>query len=924
MSKTKFQIRHSFRLCLGSLLYLISLAAYSNNQINIDGKTTDCQTTHFADKCNQVDDWFDLPFEAPSKQVSFREATVNKYDSITIDGDLSDWKASERINLPLNRPPYLASDEVLYGKYVTAPEPAYVIGLKSTQAAIGNNTTFWLNIDKDANTGYQVWDQYGGAEYYVNVTDDPNNAENKNQPNLYNDKFEWKGSLIHAYNADRSVIEFVIPIASMPSASAIEQVGMLIDINDTVVFFPGNYPSGGQFTIVNVPEVLPVRTDFSKRVGIVFSNSTLKNFYHNKAYSQLFMSLQHQAMMAGIPFDLLSESDLTDLSKLVNYDALIFPYFANVNKANFEKIADVLYKAVYNYKIGIITAGDLLTNYDDGSSVEGDSYRNMKRLLGVGRIDGEGPVASIQLYADDITHPVMNNYTKDEVIYTYKNHWYNYFEPVEGQIVNVLASQTVTGTKAGTYKAVIASETGGRNAHFATIEYLGNENLAWEALQWIIYGDQTSVGLKMGRYKSLFVARNDMDQAMEHDQISIVHVPLLELLKKWKTDYNFVGSYFIDIGNRPTQGIYTDWNISAPLYKQYVEIGNEIGSHSWTHPHFTDLLAPSEIEFEFNQSMNTIVNNMSNDTWRGRTIRGAAVPGAPETEATAMEIAQYLDYLSGGYSGRGAGYPSAFGYLTPEFKKVYLSPNMSFDFTLIQFGVPVGNPPVPVPLTADEAILYWQNEYAALMRHANQPIIHWPWHDYGPTISADPVTGSGYTVEMFDSTIAMAFNDFAEFTTSADLAERIETFKDVKLSINRENDVITAKVDSNNIGKFALQVGVAEGQVIKNVPNWYAYNQDKVFLDNDGGSFTINLGSTQDAVTHIEYLPMRAKLMSVTGDGINLNYTFEGEGTVCVAVNGNAEQFNFIGADSVSSNPGECVQMKFNQFGTHTASVAAK
>jgi hypothetical protein len=349
---------------------MISVTAYPSYQINIDGNITPCEKTDFAEKCNELEEFFNLPFDIPAKAVSFRAATSNKYDTITIDGDLSDWKANERINLPLDRPPYLASEDILYGKYVNTPEPSYVIALKSTKAAIGNKTTFWLNIDKDAKTGKQVWDQYGGAEYFVNITD---NGDNKNEPNLYNEKGDWKGSLIYAYNADRSIIEFVIPIASMPSASAIEQVGMLIDINDTVVFFPGNYPSGGQFTIVNTPEVLPVRTDFSKRVGIVFGNSTSTNFYNLKAYSQLFMSLQHQAMMAGIPFDLLSESDLTDLNKLVNYDALIFPYLANVKKADLEKISDVLYKAVYNYKIGIITAGDLLTNYEDASSVEGDS-----------------------------------------------------------------------------------------------------------------------------------------------------------------------------------------------------------------------------------------------------------------------------------------------------------------------------------------------------------------------------------------------------------------------------------------------------------------------------------------------------------------------------------------------------------------------
>ncbi|HEY7578050.1 MAG TPA: hypothetical protein VH855_10675, partial [Acetobacteraceae bacterium] len=51
-------------------------------------------------------------------------------------------------------------------------------------------------------------------------------------------------------------------------------------------------------------------------------------------------------------------------------------------------------------------------------------------------------------------------------------------------------------------------------------------------------------------------------------------------------------------------------------------------------------------------------------------------------------------------------------------------------------------------------------------------------------------------------------------------------------------------------------------------------------LPRNGGPFTINLGATQDAVTHIASLPMRGDLLSVTGDGLNLNFSMVGTGEV--------------------------------------------
>ena len=54
------------------------------------------------------------------------------------------------------------------------------------------------------------------------------------------------------------------------------------------------------------------------------------------------MAAQNQAMQAGISFDLLTEADLTDLAKLANYDALVFPSFTNVQAADVAAITNTL------------------------------------------------------------------------------------------------------------------------------------------------------------------------------------------------------------------------------------------------------------------------------------------------------------------------------------------------------------------------------------------------------------------------------------------------------------------------------------------------------------------------------------------------------------------------------------------------------
>ena len=99
---------------------------------------------------------------------------------------------------------------------------------------------------------------------------------------------------------------------------------------------------------------------------------------------------------------------------------------------------------------------------------------------------------------------------------------------------------------------------------------------------------------------------------------------------------------------------------------------------------------------------------------------------------------------------------------------------------------------------------------------------------------------------------------------------------------------------------MALDVVNDGTEVIQNVTNWYAYNSQELFLPRNGGSFTINLGTTQDDVTHIASLPMRGDLLSVTGDGANLSFSMVGDGNVLVDLAGTSDTPIVTGPRSVA------------------------
>jgi hypothetical protein len=540
----------------------------------------------------------------------------------------------------------------------------------------------------------------------------------------------------------------------------------------------------------------------------------------------------------------------------------------------------------------------------------------------------------------------------------------------------------------------------------------------------------------------------DMDQAQVPADVSPVgggpgiYDELLPILTQWKQQYDFVGSYYVDIGDNPTatDPTTTNWAKSLPYYQQILALGGEIGAHSDTHlinppattftattvgdtpqgsttitldhvpafygitvgmwltgtgigsntqlpgdageggavantqvigvagntitisyvpagfggtnqgtigdvpagsaltfsvpPENTNFLEPSTgtdlssdghpftYQYEFGDSKTLLQQQL------GIPIYGAAVPGAAETAATSQNIMAFFPsgsgftgYLTGGWTGVESGYPGAFGYINPTQQgSVYIAPNMTFDFTEIQFeGKSVA-----------QAEADWAAQFNALTANAaGTPIVVWPIHDYGAAAwntTTDSPTGSPYSTAMYTGFIANAFNDGYEFVTLEELAQRIQAQQKAHIDYTTVGNTITATVTPDpsapDLGVMALDVVNNAAQVIQNVTGWYAYNAQEVFLPRNGGPFTINLGATQDAVTHIASLPMRGDLLSVTGDGLNLNFSMVGDGPVVVDLGKLGNQTPVVTGATVTKLAGNELDLSLVGSGQHDVTIS--
>ena len=297
--------------------------------------------------------------------------------AVTLDGALGDWTAANRIDG--------VAPVAEYEVYGRTSGDSYVYAIKApVGTSIGANTTLWLNTDQNVGTGFDIFPGgpvEGGAEYNINF--DANGV-----PGLYTGAAGATpvpgAQVLFGRSSDGSTVELAVAKSAIGSPAGINT---LIDVNNAT-FLPASY-AGPAYSVLDVTG-LPPRTDFSKKVAIVYSETTAARYFGNAdvninetGYAQLFMAAQNQAAMAGVPFDLLSESDLTNLANLVNYDAIVFPSFQFVNSADVATITNNLTLLAQNYNTSFIAAGNFMTADQNGALLAGDPYANMKTLFDV-------------------------------------------------------------------------------------------------------------------------------------------------------------------------------------------------------------------------------------------------------------------------------------------------------------------------------------------------------------------------------------------------------------------------------------------------------------------------------------------------------------------------------------------------------------
>jgi serralysin len=994
-------------------------------------------------------------------------------NTITLDGTFSDWPAADIVTNPAN----VAAGYQIYGAFLDDATlgNTYVIGIDAaaaTDPVIGPSDTIYLNTDQNAATGYDLSFANIGAEYEVQFAYGSNAAL---EPFLYSVTAAGVTTLLnggapldYGFSSNGETLEVAIPQSLLTPAGGTAPTSINFVALNGSQGLPSDLANNPEYTITD-PATLAARAPTHK-VAIVYSDTTAALYFSQTAYSDLFMAAQNQARMAGVSYDIIDESQLTNINNLIGYDAIIFPSMADVNTAQLPAIMSTLTSAVYNYHIGIITAGDFLTNDQTGAPLPGNAYSNMETLLGLARVSG-GNSGAISVTANDVTNPIMKSYTAGQVIQTYPSEGYADYQAVGGTAMDVLVNQTVTdptltgGTE--TIPGVIQTTTGGTNVEFASQDLLGDSNLLSNAIQAVALGTQPGVTLHLSRDAGVVAVRMDMDQSQFPSDVTPtvngvqqpasagIYGTLIPILQQWNTQYDFVGSYFLNVGDNPsplngTDPSTTNWTASLPYYQDLLAMGSEIGTHSYTHlinpptetftavtsgdtpagsttitltgapPSFAGVTVGMFVTAsngalgtntplpgaagEGGSIANSQVTVVSGDTITisyvpggygtandgttgdipagttltfsipaentnflqtatttnpvlsatgnpftyayefqqsaalesqqlGIPIEGAAIPGANETFATDQNILPYFQsvaptattpgytgFLTGGWTGVGSGYPSAIGYMSPSATdegSLYIAPNMTFDFTEIQYE----------GKTVAQAEADWAAQFNALTANAaGTPVVVLPVHDYGVAAwntTTDTGTGSPYTTAMYTQFIAQAYADNYEFLTLEELAARDEAQQKAAINYTTVGNTITATVTPDptapDVGGMALDVINGGTDVIQNVTNWYAYNAQELFLPTNGGTFTINLGTTQDAVTHIESLPMRGDLLSVTGNGLNLSFAMAGTGDVVVDL-ANTDTPIVTGA-TVVSDVGNQLTLSLTNAGTNNVSI---
>src|ERR1700678_1287912 len=571
----------------------------------------------------------------------------------TLDGTFTDWPAADMIATPGNA---VAGYQV-YGAFLNDATlgNTYVIGIDATAAAtdplISAGTTIYLNTDQNTATGYELSYANVGAEYEVQFSYG-SNAEL--QPYLYSVTSAGVTTLLNGgapldfgFSSNGESVEVAIPQSLLtPAGGAAPTSINFATLINGATGLPGDLANDPEYTITDPATLVPVNHAI-KKVGIVYSATSAALYFGLTgeaaitAYDGLFMYAQHRAEAAGVSYAILPEADLAApnaAATLSQYSALIFPDFQDVQSSQLSAISNTLSQVVYDYHVPIITGGEFMTNDQNGNPLPGNPYVNMTNLLNVTQSGYGTGTYSVTPDATALAsnNPVLAGFTTGELIGGasgafsgttagyYTGTGYLTFSGVTQPATTLadinlqagasatVGTTTATTTSAETLPGVVQTTTGGTNTVFATTGLEGASHLLQHDIHNAVFGTTPSLTMDITRFKGVLDSRTDMDQSQFPSDVDPsangspagtpgIYDEMIPILQSLEQQYDFVGSFYINIGDdaNPANENSTNWAVSSPYYDDLLEMGDEIGTHSYTHlidPPTTTVTATTTVE----------------------------------------------------------------------------------------------------------------------------------------------------------------------------------------------------------------------------------------------------------------------------------------------------------------------------------------
>jgi hypothetical protein len=452
--------------------------------------------------------------------------------------------------------------------------------------------------------------------------------------------------------------------------------------------------------------------DINPKVAIVFSNTS---YYARNSTSETegvhylyeVSTTEHQLMMAGIPFDIIGENNLTSAETIGLYNVIILPAMSNVRSAIKDQILNNLETAVKSNGLNIYAIGDLMVANEAKVKFNYSANQSpINRILNVKNITGKVD-ASVTYIAVNSSNPATWRYNNNESLFAAD--WFGY---TKIQVLNATEPATYPfqayDTTAKTFNPVtIATKNRKGRIFYASDATLSVETaIGRDAILWLIYEDKPHFGIKITNKTAIFIPRVDADDSGDID----INIPAINNYINITKKNRLLGGWYITTNNGGNTPV--DWATLRPYYQKMMNNSIEIGSHSVTHYDDINLQTDAVVYNEFLNSKQQI------NTQLGINITGYANAGNTPLQLRLWRIANQTGYSY--YSPLQDSKYKGFGYVSDQFTTVNIETNMISDYELMDIQ----------KLTDVQTANYWKGEFNTSYRWGDGIVICVLWHDY--------------------------------------------------------------------------------------------------------------------------------------------------------------------------------------------------